>query len=56
MDIWRGKDNKERVMYKPSDHIMEGEYPFSNLEDNQLTFKIIDNYAYFESHEDRFIC
>eukprot|EP00347_Sterkiella_histriomuscorum_P013035 403366263 len=55
-DIWKGKDNHERALYKPSQHIVEGEYPFSNLEDNQLTLKFFDDYAYFESHENGFIC
>lgn len=39
--------------YKPSDLITQGEYPFSNLEDNQLIVSAAGNFHYFNSADEK---
>lgn len=39
--------------YKPSNMLMLGEYPFSNMEDNQLIMTVAGNFHYFNSADDK---
>lgn len=49
------KDNKTWSQYKPSDLLCIGEYPFSNLEDNQLVIAVTGNYFYYQSPDEKMI-
>jgi hypothetical protein len=41
--------------YKPSDLLITGEYPFSNLEDNQLIISVVGNFHNWTSADDKII-
>ncbi len=55
VEIWNGKDNEKYMKYKPSNLYKEGEYPFSNQEDNQMTVSFANNFAFFVSSDTKFV-
>jgi len=46
---------KEEPYYKPSDLLASGDYPFSNMEENQLVITLAFNFKYFDSGDDKII-
>lgn len=45
----------EEAYYKPSDLLVRGDYPFSNMEENQLVMTLAGNYRHFDSGDDKII-
>lgn len=54
-EIWKGTENTSYAKYTPSQYFKEGDYPFSNLEDNQLVVKFVDDFIFFTTSDSRMV-
>lgn len=50
--LWN-KEQRHFSQYKPSDLLAKGEYPFSNMEENQMVLTVGGNFLYFDSNDDK---